>query len=475
MRSARAVWIGLGLVALAAGGCSKASQYRSECEAGEPLKCYYLGDLYAKGLEVPQDPKMAARYIEEACVGGVTWTCPAIGTMYEQGEGVAANYDRARDYYLRACEKPDDEGCRKAYALFNNTCQQGRSRMACDDLAGMLNDGVAAAQDRVKAADISRRTCAEGSNAGCVRLKESCDGDIVEACFHLGQLHEAGTGVAQDRQLATAWYMRACDRAHGPSCEGLQRLLGTACKRGEVAACLEVADLHLAGPEAVRSEERALMFLTDACGAGAQEACDRMVGFYERRCEGGERDTCVELAHMYARGLHGVTRNPNRALVLYQNACTNGSLSACFEQAETISRGGDGITPNPTRAAELWEHACVNEFAPACGRLAAVHRDACNANKLEACFQLGQLVEAGRGVMQNDQQSAMLYTRACKGGYGAACAAMGKLYLDGRGVPADPKRAATHYQQACQSGFQAACAEAQRLGGAQPVFIVAPQ
>lgn len=467
------VWfVVLGAVGLS--GCSRASEYRSDCEAGDPLKCYYLGDLYVKGLEVPKDPKLAARYIEEACVEGLAWACPTIGSMYESGEGVEKSYDKARGYYLKACAKPDDEGCRKAFALFNNTCQQSGKVGACDDLAGMLNDGVTAPPDRVKASDLSRRTCAEGSNAGCVRLKESCDANVVEACDHLGQLHEQGMGMPKDRQLAAAWYMRACDRKHAPSCEGLQRMLGTACKGGEVAACLEVAELHLVGPEAVRSEDRALMFLSDACGAGSQDACDRMAGFYERRCEAGARDTCVELAHIYARGLHNLPKNPNRALVLYQNACTNGSMSACSEQAELISRGGDGVTANPSRAAELWEHACVNEFTPACGKLAAVQREACNKNDAQACFQLGQLVESGRGVMQNDQQSAMLYTKACKGGYNAACASMGKLYLAGRGVPVDAKRAAALYQQACQGGHTAACPEAQRLNGSAPTIIIAP-
>jgi len=468
----RTVWTKRGLgatVALASvlalglwvAGCSKEMQFRSGCEAGEPLKCYYLGDLYAKGHEVPLDPVQAARYIEQACEGGVIWACPRIGEMYEQGVGVTADGARAKKFYLQACDKPGDEGCKQAFALVSRTCQTGDTA-GCDDLAWFFEDGVGTEVDKLRAAELARKTCSQGSTAGCGRLQAQCEANMVESCTHLAELSETGAGLPKDRQIASAYYTRACDRKHTPACEGVQRMLGTACKQGEVAACMEVGEMHLVGPEALRSEDKALMFFQDACRAGGTKGCERVATTYEKRCEAGDRDLCVQLADMYARGIEGVEKNPNRAVVLYQKGCADGSMKACTELG-TIYETGAGATKNEAKALELFEHACTNEFEIACGKVAANFRKDCNGGKAVACFQLGVIVENGRGVMKSEPQGATLYNKACVGGHMPACQAFGKLYEEGRGVPKDKARALHMYNTACQGGLQTACAELQRL------------
>lgn len=453
----------VGVLALGmwAAGCSKATQYRSGCEAGEPLKCYYLGDLYAKGLEVPLDHAQAAIYIEQACEGGVIWACPRIGEMYEQGQGVTRDVAKAKKFYLQACDKPDDEGCKLAFALVSHTCQEG-DLAGCDDLAWFYDDGVGTAQDKLRSGELARKTCSQGSTTGCGRLQAQCEANGVEACTHLAELSETGAGLPKDRQIASAYYTRACDRKHLPACEGVQRMLGTACKQGEVAACMEVGEMHLVGPEALRSEDKALMFFQDACRAGGTRGCERVATTYEKRCEAGDRDLCVQLADMYARGIDGVEKNPNRSVVLYQKGCTDGSMKACTELG-IIYETGNGATKNEAKAQELFEHACTNEFEVACARVAANFRKDCNGGKALACFQLGVIMENGRGVMKSEAQSATLYNKACTGGHLPACQAFGKLYEEGRGVPADKARALHMYHTACQGGHQSACAELQRL------------
>jgi hypothetical protein len=54
------------------------STQRTECDAGSFSSCYSLGLDYDLGLGVDNDPKLAAKYYQQACDGGIETACDAL-------------------------------------------------------------------------------------------------------------------------------------------------------------------------------------------------------------------------------------------------------------------------------------------------------------------------------------------------------------------------------------------------------------
>ena len=68
----------------------------------------------------------------------------------------------------------------------------------------------------------------EGQGGAAVDLKraialfeKACDGEVLEACEHLGLMHDQGIGMPSDPEKARQAYRFACDRHGAGSCVNL--------------------------------------------------------------------------------------------------------------------------------------------------------------------------------------------------------------------------------------------------------------
>lgn len=83
---------------------------------------------------------------------------------------------------------------------------------------------------------------------------------------------------------------------------------------------------------------------------------------------------------------------------------------------------------------------------------------ACDGGFIEACNDLGQLYEEGKGVKQNGAKALKLYAKACESGIGSGCANVGKMYDLGLvGVVKDYTKARSYYAKACELNHSGAC------------------
>jgi serine/threonine protein kinase len=80
------------------------------CEKGNAKGCTALGVALVKGGEHFLE---AARAFEKACEAGNGRGCYNLGRLYEKGQGVERDSEKARSYYRQACEKGYQRGCRK--------------------------------------------------------------------------------------------------------------------------------------------------------------------------------------------------------------------------------------------------------------------------------------------------------------------------------------------------------------------------
>lgn len=66
-----------------------------------------------------------------------------------------------------------------------------------------------------------------------------------------------------------------------------------------------------------------------------------------------------------------------------------------------------------------------------------------------ACFRLGELAAAGKGLQKSETEAARFYVRACELKVGLACAETGKAYTAGVGIEPSVEKAAEAYLAGC--------------------------
>lgn len=128
-----------------------------------------------QATEAPKELTRAEKLLADGEAGnGRAYT--DLGKMYESGNSVEQDYDKALEYYLLSAEaeNPDFKGMRLAGLLYLN--------------------GTGVEQDFAKAAECFQAAAEAGD---------------VSAAYFLGQLYETGSGIEQSGAEAKKWYEEA--------------------------------------------------------------------------------------------------------------------------------------------------------------------------------------------------------------------------------------------------------------------------
>lgn len=196
------------------------------CEAGDPAACYRLAERYHGGNGVPRDNPWSVELTRTACAGELARACYDLGARHLLGEYVEQDFAAGLMWVLRACELDDG--------------------LACSFAATLIDDGVATS-DVASPDDLRTRACglgfvevcgAEGSpSAGqgvevarlprgaaseLVELASACDRGFVGACADLADKWADGDGVDVDSDAATALREGACDWGLLRACRALE-------------------------------------------------------------------------------------------------------------------------------------------------------------------------------------------------------------------------------------------------------------
>ncbi len=155
-------------------------EWRSLAVIGNASAQYDLGLIYlAGGDEIKQDYIKASYWFRKAGEQGLPRAQSMLGTLYEQGFGVATNYMMAASWYHRAAQQDDPLG---QYRL------------------GMLyRDGLGLSQDYAQAA---------------LWLKHAADRGLAPAQQNLGVLYYNGQGVPRRYKDALKWHRLAAEQGN---------------------------------------------------------------------------------------------------------------------------------------------------------------------------------------------------------------------------------------------------------------------
>lgn len=140
----------------------------------------------------------------------------------------------------------------------------------------------------------------------------------------------------------------------------------------------------------------------------------------------------------YAEAREFRKRGDHKAeLEALNRACSAGAIEACHDLG-VVLEDGEVVPQNYHRAAELYRQACDHELAV-------------------SCFNLALMYERGQGASQNLKEAIRLQLKSCDLKLPRACNEAAYLYLNGIGVPADPAAATRLFWRACRLDYWMSC------------------
>jgi hypothetical protein len=159
-------------------------------------------------------------------------------------------------------------------------------------------------------------------------LDRACDLGNAEACEDLGDIYDAGWGIAQDHNRAAALFLKACNAGNVDGCLSLgvsygvgygvgqdysraRELFSLSCDKGNSLGCAYLGDIYKNGYSVAQDYQRA-------------------VTLYAKSCESGQEYGygCAALGSMYQNG-YGVRKDSEKSKQLYGKACRLGSENGC--------------------------------------------------------------------------------------------------------------------------------------------------
>ena len=199
-----------------------------QCSSGHAGSCATLGTMYAEGNGVAADQNRAVEMLTKACDAGSAEGCRHLAKHYQSGRGVAEDQARAVSLYLRSCNGGNGAACaeaggrlffgygtkadtKRAGILLDKACDLEDAR-SCVQRSHHYRFAMGVSLDLTKARDLAARACDLGAWAGCTSA-----GAIEEK---LGQ-----------REQAYEHFLRACRNLSGTGLQKLQR--DSACERAE--------------------------------------------------------------------------------------------------------------------------------------------------------------------------------------------------------------------------------------------------
>lgn len=146
------------------------TQLQPLAQAGLPEAQQLLGEVYAYGLGVERDFRVADQWFRRAAAQGHSEALSELGPVFDDGQGATPPYTDALRWYLLAA-------------------RQGKAQ-AQYQVGVMLAKGHGAVPDLAAAYQWLRRAAAQGHHGAQTRL---------------GLMYAEGQGVAQDDVLAYVW------------------------------------------------------------------------------------------------------------------------------------------------------------------------------------------------------------------------------------------------------------------------------
>ena len=171
-------------------GCDDIRTCAAGCDKGAKNDCFDVATMYlSDDEEAAADPNKARSFFEKACTLGEYDGCTEAGVLFEEGAG-SVDFKRAAALFGRACDHDDPT--------------------ACTYLGEILREGRGAPRDLPRAKKL---------------LTEACDDVEAPACEALGEMNERGEGTPKDAAKAIELFKKGCESGSDEACDAMHRLV----------------------------------------------------------------------------------------------------------------------------------------------------------------------------------------------------------------------------------------------------------
>ena len=391
----------------------------SSSEINVEQSCFYLGYLMTQN-ETDEDDAEAAAWYEKAIEKGMTEARFKLAVMYEEGQGVAQDYEKAISLYTQQADEPD------AFAMME------LGRIYENGECGQKKDLEEALKWYKQAANHGAELPNNEGYVGCQR--------VLQAMYELAEDYRDGSNGAEKNEEEAIRYFKllAEDESAGEdlvkkSCTSLGKMLANNTTKEDDA---EAVSWYEKAAEKGDLEGTVCLGTMYQKGQGVAQDYEKAAELYRQAADGGNADGINKLAGMYRFG-QGVTQDSEKAVELYNQAINKGSIDALNSLGAMYEWGSAGTT-DYAKALELYQQAADGGCA-------------------DALKNLGGMYEQGWGVSQDYEKAAELYQKAAElfqkdadNGDAVAMYSLGGMYEKGRGIAQDNQKALELYHQAAE-------------------------
>ena len=372
--------------------------YMKAAWQGEPDAVYNVGCMYDTGEGVEENKEDAFYWYMIAAKNGYADAQYAVAEMYYEGEGVEINKFEALEWYIKSWKAGNFIAKIQLnihYGITEDSTKKDIERIRRNLLIEMGNKyfhGPGGKTDFAKAiecyimaskhGDKDIKDILEKGFAYLGKLKERANQGDVSAQLKLGQMYDEGKGVAEDKEEAFNWFMKAAKQG---SCEGELNVgymydagEGTAedkgeafkwfmkaAKQGHEEAQCAVAEMYYKGEGVEINKYEAFEWYMKASGtfSTADEELEEKFGITEysneEEIEEVRGDLLLELGDMYFKGIEKA-RNISKALECYTKATKHGNANAKI-RFEQMIKDTEGIQLSVDEAYERLVSVVLNQ------------------------------------------------------------------------------------------------------------------
>jgi hypothetical protein len=196
--------------------------YLESADQGFANAQFRVGTMYEYGQGVEQNMEKALHWYRKAAEQGNANAQINLGLIYARGQGIKQDYAEAVYWYREAAE----QGYANAQTNLGYMYEHGRGVTQDDEQAAQwyrqaADQGYAIAQTYLGLMYGEGRGVNKDYSSAADWYRKAAEQDYAEAQFYLALMYTVGHGVKQDKDIARKWYRKACDGGYTEACSYL--------------------------------------------------------------------------------------------------------------------------------------------------------------------------------------------------------------------------------------------------------------
>jgi TPR repeat protein/V8-like Glu-specific endopeptidase len=316
---------------------------------------FILGTMYEEGHGVAKDVKRAFDLYNKAARQGYTKAQYKLGVMYYQVEEVGKDYAKAFKWYEKAAKQGHVEAQHRLGWMYEDGCGVDKDgRQAVEWFKRAAGQRFAPAQFSLGWMYANGRGVAKDEQKAVRWFKKAAKQRYAQAQYKLGLMYANGWGVTKDDNTAVEWFKKAAEQ-------------------GDVAAQYNLGLMYANGRGIAKDEEKAVEWFKKAAdkedvaaqynlglmyanGRGIAKNEEKAVEWFKKAADKGDVAAQYNLGLMYANGC-GVAKDEREAVKCFKEAAGQGDTAAKYNLGLMYANGWDDVAKNKREAFKWFKEA----------------------------------------------------------------------------------------------------------------------